>query len=203
MNPLIALLLVILVSPFVIPASAQVPQIISYPIAGLATAGTVFQNAPATVQGAFGGSTGTLNFTVLNTFSDNLGSYAGDGIDDAWQVQYFGPPPNANAGPDVDFSRTGQTNFFKYVAGLNPLDPNAVFTVKIIPVTGLSTVKQLVFTPLVAGRSYTVKFRPDLAAGTWISLTGAFQSDSGATRTVTDLNATEDMKYYRVEITKP
>lgn len=56
-------------------------------LAGLATAGVVYQNTPATVQGAFGSFTGTLNLSVLDTVADNFGSYAGDGVGDDWQVQ--------------------------------------------------------------------------------------------------------------------
>jgi hypothetical protein len=171
-----------------------------YILLALATASSALLGGPRT-SANYAIATATADGRT-GTFSDNLGSYAGDGIDDAWQVQYFGPPPNANAGPDVDFSRTGQTNYFKYIAGLNPLDPTAVFTVKIVPAQGAPTVKSIVFGPLVAGRSHTVKTSTDLATGTWISLTGAFQTDNGATRTVVDLSATEDMKYYRVEITK-
>ena len=171
-------------------------------LAGLATAATVYQNTPATVQGTLGGFTGTLNLSVLDTIPDNFGSYAGDGVGDDWQVQYFGLD-NPNAGPNVDFSRTGQTNLFKYVAGLDPTDPASVFSLTIEPVAGQPTRKNLVFSPVVAGRTYTVKARPDLGNGAWTTLTGTTQSNAGTTLTVNDLNATEFMKFYRVEITKP
>ena len=57
---------------------------------GLATAAIVYEDTLATVQGDHGGLTGTLGLTVLNVNSDDLPGYNGDGIDDAWQVQYFG-----------------------------------------------------------------------------------------------------------------
>ena len=53
----------------------------------------------ALAQGSYAGSTGSLNLTVLNVNQDNFGSYAGDGIGDDWQVQYFGLPSNPAAGP--------------------------------------------------------------------------------------------------------
>jgi hypothetical protein len=170
---------------------------------GLATAGTVFRNTTATAQGTYLGQTGTLDLTVVNVNIDDYGAYAGDGIDDNWQVRFFGLPPNANAGPLVDPDYDGQNNLFEYTAGLDPTDPASFFSLTIVPVPGQDTRKNLVFSPLVAGRSYVVKFRPDLAAGAWTTLTGTTQSDSGTTRTVNDLNATEFMKYYQVEITKP
>jgi len=49
-------------------------------------------------------------------------------------VQFFGQPPNLLAAPGVDVSGTGQTNLFKYAAGLDPLDPNSRFTLTIAPV---------------------------------------------------------------------
>ena len=87
---------------------------------GLVTAGNVYQNTAATAQGNYAGNLSTLALTVLNVNLDNFGAYAGDAIDDAWQVQYFGQPPNANAGPLVDADRDGQTNAFEYTVGLIP-----------------------------------------------------------------------------------
>jgi len=174
--------------------------------AGLATAGTVPQNTAATVQGVFSGFAGTLNLTVLDTIPDNFGLYAGDGVDDAWQVQYFGLGTGGLGNPlgvgSADADGTGQTNLFKYIAGLNPLDGSR-FVLSITGVPGQSGQKNLIFTPLVAGRTYTVKYRPDLMAGSWQTLTGTTQSDSGNQRTVTDTAATGARKFYHVEITKP
>ena len=172
---------------------------------GLATAGIVYQATPATAQGVFAGNTSTLALTVVNVNLDNFGAYAGDTLDDAWQVQYFGQPPNANAGPLVDFDRDGQTNFFEYTAGLVPTDAASRFSITIAPVPGQPTRKNIIFTPLVltGGRSYAVKFRTDLATGSWAPLTGTTQSDAGSVRTVTDTTATGAKKFYRVDITKP
>ena len=172
--------------------------------AGLATAGTVFQNTQATVQGTFGGFTGSLNLTVLDSIADNFGAYAGDGVGDDWQVQYFGAPPNASAGPSVDFDGTGQTNLFKYLAGLNPLDPNSRFTLTIQSVPGQPGQRNVIFAPRLTDRTYTVTATPALAAGSYVPLTNpSAPSDTGPQRTITDLNAGGAAKFYRVEITKP
>jgi hypothetical protein len=53
----------------------------------------------------------------------------------------------------------------------------------------------------VPGRTYIVETSADLA--TWTTLTGTTQSDSGATRTVTDPNATGSKKFYRVRVSMP
>ena len=192
-----------------VPAASVAWSVASGPLtgisaAGVATAGIVYQDTAATAQGIFSGSTGTLGLTVKNVSLDNFGAYAGDGIDDAWQVQYFGQPPNANAGPNVDADGTGQTNLFKYIAGLNPLDPNSRFTLSIAAVPGQPTQKNLVFSPRLTGRTYTVTSKPALAAGSYAPLTNpSAPSDAGQQRTITDLSASGGAKFYRVEITKP
>ena len=190
-----------------VPATSVAWSVANGPLTGIsasgvATAAIVYQDTAATAQGIYLGQTATLPLTVLNVNIDDYGAYGGDGIDDAWQVRFFGQPPNANAGPNVDFDHTGQTNLFKYVAGLNPLDGTR-FELSIAPVPGQPAQKNLIFTPIVAGRTYTVKSRTDLAAGSWTTLTGTTQNDTGVQRTVTDLNAVEVQKFYRIEITKP
>lgn len=165
---------------------------------GLATAATVYQDTAATVQGTFGGFTGTLGLTVLNVNTDDLGTYAGDGIADDWQVQYFGLN-NPLAAPGADASHTGQTNLFKFVAGLNPVDPASRFTVGSGAVVGVPLAREVVFGPRLADRVYSVEGSPDLT--NWTTVTGTVQ-DSGNSRTVRDAAAGTE-KFYRVRITKP
>ncbi len=174
---------------------------------GLATAGTVYQNTAATAQGLYAGSTGstgTLGLTVVNTLPDNFGSYAGNALDDAWQVQYFGLS-NPLAGPLLDPDGDGQNNRFEFIAGLIPTDATSRFKVTIAPVPGQPTQQRIVFDPLVLtnGRTYSVKTLTNLATGTWTTLTGTTQSDTGNQRTVTDPAATGARKFYKVEINKP
>ena len=190
-----------------VPAASVAWSVASGPLtgisaSGIATAGIVYQNTAATAQGSYLGNTGTLGLTVVNVNPDNFGAYAGDGIDDAWQVQYFGQPPNANAGPTADFDHTGQTNLFKYIAGLNPLDGSR-FTLSVAKVEGVPTRKDLKFDPVVAGRTYTVTSKADLNDPAWNVITVSPPTDNGTTRTVSDLNATQEIKFYRIEITKP
>jgi hypothetical protein len=170
---------------------------------GLATTTNVAVNSSATVSGSFQSSSGQGSFTVVNVGTDDYGSYAGDGIDDAWQVQYFGQPPNPLAGPNADADGTGQTNLFKYIAGLNPIDGSR-FILSIQSVAGQPSQKNLVFNPIVGGRTYTVQFTSDIQnPNSWGTLSGTSQSDNGNQRTVTDLTATPAPKFYRVQITQP
>ncbi len=169
---------------------------------GLATAGLVFQDTAASAQGSYLGNTGTLALTVKNVNLDDYGTYAADGIDDAWQNQYFGLD-NPNAAPGVDFDGTGQTNLFKYIAGLNPLDGSR-FALTIAPVAGQQGQKNIIFTPRLTDRIYTVTARPALSTGSYAPLTNpSAPSDAGQQRIITDLSAGDAAKFYRVEITWP
>ena len=169
---------------------------------GLGTAGIVYQNTSATAQGIYLGQTGTLGLTVVNTLPDNFGTYAGDGLEDGWQVGYFGLD-NSLAAPAADPDGDGQTNLFEFTAGLIPIDPASRFILTIAPVVGVPSQKRLLFSPLVAGRIYSVESRSSLTTGAWAKLIGTTQSDTGSERTVTDLGATGEMKFYRVNVSTP
>jgi len=169
---------------------------------GLATAGTVYQNTAATAQGSYLGNTGTLGLAVVNTLPDNFGSYASDGLDDDWQFQYFGLS-NPLAGPLLDPDGDGQNNRFEFIAGLIPTDATSRFKLQIEPVAGFNTQKKIIFSPRFNDRTYTIKTSTSLLSNSWISLSGGTVSDNGTERTITDTSATQPLKFYRVEITKP
>ena len=189
-----------------VPAASVAWSTVSGPLSissgGLATGGAVFQNTATTAQGIHLGLTGTLGLTVVNTLPDNFGSYAGDGLDDAWQNQYFGLN-NTNAAPGQDPDGDGQTNLLEFTAGLIPTDPTSRFTLTLATVVGQPTQKRAIFSPLVAGRAYTVEYRTSLTSGTWQPLTATTQSDTGNERTVTDTSAAGATKFYRVNVSKP
>lgn len=189
-------------------ASSVSWSVVSGPIAsiassGLATAANVYQDTAATVQGSFFGASGTQGLTVLNTGSDDLGLYAGDGIDDPWQVQYFGQNNPQGAASFIS-DGSGLTNLFKFTAGLVPNDSTSRFVMNSSSVPNQSGQMSIVISPCLPDRIYTVKASPTLGSGAvWSDLTSFSTSDNGAERTITDLDATGARKFYRVEITKP
>ena len=78
-----------------VPATSVAWGVISGPLTsinsnGLAASGNVYVDTSAVAQGDFAGFTGTLALTVKNVTFDDFGSYATDGIDDAWQVNFLG-----------------------------------------------------------------------------------------------------------------
>ena len=176
--------------------------ILSISAGGLATAGNVYQDTPATVQGAWLNKTATLGLNVLNVGNDDFGTYAGDGLDDDWQVQYFGVG-NPNAGPNGDPDGDGQNTRYEYTVGSIPTDGTSYFRFRIEAVPGQPTHKNLIFSPRVAGRTYTPQYKLDLNLPGWDNLGGISTLDAGPQRTVTDLNAVELTKFYRVHVTLP
>ena len=195
-------------STLAVPAASVTWSVATGPLTGInasgvATAGNVYQSTAATAQGVLGANSSTLALTVVNVNLDNFGAYAGDALDDAWQVQYFGQPPNTNAAPLVDFDRDGQSNAFEYTAGLIPTDATSVFRLRLEAVLGQPSQKRVIFSPRLTDRTYTVKARPSLLTGTFTALGSSSFSDAAQERTVTDLNASGATKFYQVEISKP
>lgn len=182
-------------------------EVVSGPISsisaeGVASAGLVYQDTLATVRGTLGGEDDAIALTVLDTIADNFGLYAGDGIGDGWQVQYFGLD-NPLAAPALDPDGDGQTNAFEFTAGVVPTDPASLFQLRIEPVAGQLSYKNLVFSPRLADRIYAVEYRLSLTTAQWDPLFGTTFTDDGTTRTVTDPNAAVNARFYRVVITKP
>ncbi len=169
---------------------------------GLATAGTVYQNTVASVQGMYLGMTAVFNLTVVNIGTDDYGIYAGDRIDDDWQNTYFGAG-NVKAGPTQDPDGDGQNNLFEFTAGVVPNDANSRFRVRIEPVTGQPAQKAIFFRPLVAGRTYTLMSGGDVT-GTFTALSAGLPTQTtGDERQITDTSATAPQKFYKVMVNKP
>ncbi len=169
---------------------------------GLATTDVVYQDTAASVQGRHAGLTGSLNLTVLDSIADNFGLYAGDGLGDAWQAQYFGIA-NANAAPLLDPDHDGWINLFEHNAGLVPTDPQSGFHFREKTVPGQPNQRRIIFSPRLPGSTYTVMASTTSAAGSWQPLTGAITTDNGSERTVTDTDATGPRKFYQIEVQKP
>jgi PA14 domain/Chitobiase/beta-hexosaminidase C-terminal domain len=130
----------------------------------------------------------------------------GDGIADAWRLQYFGSATSTDSTScaTCDADGTGQNNLFKYVAGLDPTNATSVFRLVIQNVNGQPTQKNLLFNPLAAGRTYTIESRTDLVSGNYSPLPSfSGPQTNGNQVIVTDLDATQPNKFYHVHISLP
>jgi len=64
----------------------------------------------------------------------------------------------------------------------------------------------VIYSPVLVGfgQTYTVQFTTNLVGGAYTNLTGfSGPQNSGTQATVTDLNATQPQKFYRVNISLP
>jgi hypothetical protein len=187
-----------------LPPTAVAWSIASGPVtisaAGLLTAVPVFLDTAATAAATFGEYHANLPIMVINSASDNFGSYANDSLPDDWQVLYFGVS-NPNASPTQDPDRDGFNNLFEYRASLVPTDPSSRFQLICQPVPGQPIQRQILFSPRYDSATYTVEVSTDLR--NWSPLTSFSTTDLGTLRTVTDLAATSQSVYYRVQLTRP
>jgi PKD repeat protein len=155
------------------------------------TAGVYSVTETVTGPGGSGSYTATNLITVLTPFQ-------------AWQLLYFGCTNCPQAQPGYDSDGTGQDNLFKYVAGLNPTNTNSIFVFNIASVPNQPGWINLIFSPVVAGRTYTPLCSSLPNAG-WAPLTTAAAPPvtNGVQVTVTDTNALQTQKFYQMEISLP
>ena len=90
-----------------------------------------------------------------------IGVFASDSIGDDWQVQFFGLD-NPASGPMLDPDGDTHKNLFEFTAGIEPNNARSVFNWRMEPVPGQPGQRNLVFSPIIAGRIYTVKSAPTL-----------------------------------------
>ncbi len=170
---------------------------------GLATADVVYQNESAQVKGAWRGFEDFENISVLNFGRDDFGSYAGDGIDDDWQVLYFGLD-NPLAGPGMNPDKDDQDNLFEFIAGVDPTDPLSFFDMRLEPVPGEPAHRRVVFNPFFLNRTYVLTNSTTLTPGSHAPVPSTTSSNSGdgSEGTITDTDATETRKFYKIEISR-
>jgi hypothetical protein len=79
-----------------------------------------------------------------------------------------------------------------------------VFRLKFNDVSGQANQKNLIFWPWVAGRTYTTQFTTNFVGTVYATLTGiGGPATNGTEATITDLNAVEKQRLYRIKISLP
>lgn len=152
---------------------------------GEVTAGSVYQDTPASVSARYLTLGGSLDITVTNRTNDDFDIYASDGLPDPWQVRYFGPR-GIPGGSGADYDSDGLTNLQEFAFGTDPTQPSGGAVLwngsKLLaagrPVPFATNSPngfrfRAVYSRrkdfVAAGLSYTVEFSADLA--TWKSST--------------------------------
>ncbi len=105
-----------------------------------------------------------------------------------------------NADPDGD----GDSNFFEFVAGLDPTSAaegaNFTFTQSLVP--GQPPLWKITFGPIVEGRTYEVQFTDGFGSNNYMPLTGGIIENEGNMRSHTDTSPT-GLRFYRVQVSLP
>ncbi len=168
---------------------------------GVATAGAVFQNMQTQILASYRGVTGNIQLNVLNVNPDNFGAYASDGLDDDWQVLYFGQPPNANAAPTADPDGDGRDNRLEFLSGFLPTDPESAFQ---FTISGFSSpgVMDFNLNKVIPGRTYTLKESSNLIAP-FVTVSDFSASTEETDKLIQDPSAPSGRNFYIIEISKP
>lgn len=165
---------------------------------GTVHAGAIYQDTPARVEARHPSATGVVFLTVLDVLKDNYGTYAMDGIADAWQVLHFGTN-NLDAAAAADSDHDGQTNYFEYVAGTLPTNPLSFFTMR-IEKDSFTNQARIVMDPTYGNRSYWLLGNTNLVTGSWQVKTDVQAQTNGTELSITDLSASNAVQFYRAGI---
>ena len=154
-------------------------------ISGTPTTLTAASNYTITATNTGGSTPASLSITVVSPYT-------------AWSAQY-----GLLQGPEGDDDGDGNTNYLEFVAGLVPTSAGSVFKISVSSVPGEPSHRAIMISPIISGRTYTVKSSESLSPPTWISISNPPVSNAGNVRTVIDTEASEVKKFYVIEISNP
>jgi subtilisin-like proprotein convertase family protein len=176
--------------------------VVSYSVLPALPAGLTLNTSTGVISGTPTTLAATANYiiTATNTGGSTPASLSIAVVSayTAWATQY-----NLVQGPSGDDDGDGNLNILEFVAGLVPTNSGSVFKISVSPVPGQLSQRAIVMSPIISGRTYTVKSSESLQPATWIPLSGSTFSDAGNVRTVIDTAATEAKKFYVIEISIP
>jgi len=116
----------------------------------------------------------------------------GDGMDDDWEMAYFGTLARDGSG---DFDGDGQTDLQEFLAGTDPTNTGSVLRVLALNLLGNGATK-LIWSS-APGKTYRVQFKDSIDAADWSYLPGAVIA-SGTTATLVDDTPTAGgQRFYR------
>ena len=121
------------------------------------------------------------------------GDSDGDGIDDAWELQYF---TNLSRNGTGDFDNDGFSDRSEFLAGTNPT--NSASLLKITQALSDGLTAATIQWQSVSGKTYRLQYQGPLNGGSWTNVPGDVTA-TGATSTKSDptLNGAVN-RFYRV-----
>ena len=117
----------------------------------------------------------------------------GDGLDDDWELAYFGTLARDGTG---DFDGDGQTDLAEYHAGTNPANDQSILRVLTLASAGGSSTT--VLWSAVPGKSYRVQFMDNADDSGWNDLPGTVTATSSTGSRVDTSAASAGKRFYRV-----
>lgn len=186
-----------------IPAQQVAWSVITGPIRnltpeGLVTADRTYTTSAATIKATWQGYNNNVDFSITESVPDNFGIYTGDGVNDAWQVQWFGENnPLGVGGSDADGD--GDPNALEWAAGVNPTNANDRFEFTLQSIT--ASVATLRFNKVIPGTQYKImKNASDLGAGAWVLLQNLSFPALGTNVDTQDASIPGKRYFYRVDL---
>lgn len=167
--------------------------------AGVATATNVYEDTLAVATGTYSGVAGDGSFLVRNVGTDDFDTYAGDGLPDDWQVEYFGVG-SSDAGPTNNVDEDLYDNAGEWIADTDPTDGDSYF--QIAAVSNRSATAEVWFESSTQ-RVYSLECTTNLAVPDWQPVAG--QTDlagSGTMRSLVETNPAGP-HHYRVGVQVP
>lgn len=158
-----------------------------------------YDSAGRVVLVDYGGGTNVAysydaNGNLLRKGSATVGDSDNDGMDDAWELLYFGSMLRDGTG---DFDGDNASDLAEFLAGNSPVDVASVL--KVTRITTQGGANTTIEWSAVPGKMYRVQYKDALDLTTWKDLSGDVPA-GGPTASKTDLSPNQIQRYYRVII---
>jgi hypothetical protein len=128
--------------------------------------------------------------------SSNPSDADGDGLPDAWEIQYFGAINDPRSTPGADPDGDGLTNAEEYLAGTSPINASSLLKIESAVVAGGTTTLQF---NAVSGKTYSVLYQVDLGTGAWFKLKDVpAQGADGVVAVIDPDGASAVTRFYRL-----
>ncbi|HWQ93774.1 MAG TPA: hypothetical protein VN673_19080, partial [Clostridia bacterium] len=123
------------------------------------------------------------------------GDWNGDGLPDAWQVEFFGGMTEREGEPGNDFDGDGFNNMQEFLAGTNPTDAGDYLRIEWIETAGSGRALRF---RAVAGRSYSILYKDRLEEASWQRLADVPAQGASGAVVVADPNPSVTGRLYRL-----
>jgi len=130
---------------------------------------------------------------ALNLSSPAIVDTDGDGMDDGWEIQYFGTLARDGSS---DFDGDGASDLNEFLTGTDPTDPGSFLHIELFS-SATSEHGPILSWPAAFNKNYQVQFKNSLSDSAWLNLDSSFVL-IGARAYAADPNPGASQRFYRV-----